>query len=270
MTTHARESRTTPLPVSRAAIAPRNASSARAFSSASSSSRSVPDHVDVAGVLDRVVGVGAHPERRGEIVDATSLEARGLEHDARPVGIGEPERTRGTRLRGRERATPRHGIACHAEPLVPVERLPHHERETAARGHRPPEVGEGGDRIAEEHHPEAAHDEVGRPGVNGCTCASARANVTLSSPSSTARHAPVRASRSRGRRRGRRRRPPVGRTDGWSRPYRSRRRGHARTHRHRGVEQSLGVGREHLVLARLARHPRHRRTARPTPRPGRR
>ena len=106
-----------------------------------------------------------HPPSRSDAsngVDRHVGEPGRVEDAADEVGVAERERAgRAGRRRLRERHVLGHRERRDRHPLVHEQRLPAHEREPAAGCDRAVQVGERGDRVVEEHHAEAAEQQVG-------------------------------------------------------------------------------------------------------------
>jgi len=138
--------------------------------------QAVDDLVALAGIFPQQHAAGAHAQGErhrllkavaadeGVVgVDLDGLEAALGKDAPDPVGVGEREgaRARGIgrrRLRGQMLERRAH---WQQHPLVQRQGPPADERQPAAGPKRLMQIGEGGRRVAEEHHPEAREDGVG-------------------------------------------------------------------------------------------------------------
>ena len=107
-----------------------------------------------------IVGVGPSEERLLHGVTFDLLETGRCQDRRDVVGVGEPERSGNTDGRCRQFATKGQCAPNGHEPLVVLESLPRHQHEPAARAQALGDVGERGDRVAEEHRAEPAHRDV--------------------------------------------------------------------------------------------------------------
>jgi hypothetical protein len=158
----AAESSKTPSGVPCRATTSRSRSSAARFVSSSRSWVSPRTIRHPAHERPRVIGVDTQSDRLVDRRDVDVGEMSGVENGLHPFGIGEAEGPWSVR-RGR-RQRPPHGqrAADGDEPLVVLERLPCKDREAASAGQSAMDVGEGGDRVVEEHGAEGADGHVER------------------------------------------------------------------------------------------------------------
>ena len=91
---------------------------------------------------------------------STLLEPGGLQDGADPFGVGERERCRRVGWRHGQFTPDSQCAAQRHQPVVLLKRPPGEQRERAASAQSAADVRERGDRIAEEHAPEAAHRNV--------------------------------------------------------------------------------------------------------------
>ena len=114
-------------------------------------------------VLAKASASDASAPRSIELVDRLEvdvLEPGGLQDGADPFGVGERERCRRVGWRHGQFTSDSQCAAQRHQPVVLLKRPPGEQRERAASAQSAADVRERGDRIVEEHAPEAAHRNV--------------------------------------------------------------------------------------------------------------
>ena len=160
MTIHARESNQTPSPLRCAASISRKQPEracrgggiqpVECFAGAREAADPVQGGGHVRPVVDRLVDVS----------EGDASEPRSVQDRCHGRRIGERERIGSRGTGGCRSPGSGQGVADSDAPLVALVRLPHHHHQPSGRAQRPPDVGERGHGVTEEHRAEPADGQV--------------------------------------------------------------------------------------------------------------